>query len=109
MRERRPSKKRPTRRRRRPTMRDWKRWERDSFRTRYDLEVFYRGYDRETDNAIEEAAKVPRESSCMMMATGLRDLRFEFKTERSALAAARRIKKAVRGTRFMLRSAKELR
>ena len=84
-----------------------KRWERDIFKAHYSIEVFYRGYDLEKDRAIDKAAGHRyREGSGMMMATGLRDIRFEFKTERSALAAVRRVKKVVRGTRFVLRSSK---
>lgn len=85
-----------------------KRWEREMFLTQHSLEVFYRGFDLATDRAIEKAAGGSREGSGMMVLMGLRDIRFEFKTERGALAAARRVKKAVRGTRFVLRSSRRV-
>lgn len=83
-------------------------WERATFKPRFDLEVFYRGISRVKDEAIEKAARRPSEGSGMMLSTKLRDLRFEFKAEASALKAAYRIKKAVRGVRFMLRSSQRV-
>jgi hypothetical protein len=85
-----------------------KRWARDAFKTRHSLEVCYAGYDHDLDRAIEKAAGVSREGSGMSMLTGLRDVRFDFKTERSARAAVRRVKKVARGLRFMLHSSKKV-
>lgn len=78
--------------------------ERDTFKRSFELEVFYRGFDRAKDKAIAKAARKPSEGSGMMLVSNLRDMRFEFKTETSALLAAYRIGKAVRGVRCMLRS-----
>ncbi len=85
-----------------------KEWERDTFKKRFDLEVFYRGLDGRKDKAVEKAARRPSEGSGMVLMSGLRDMNFEFKTEGSALVAAARIKKAVRGVRCMLRSCKRV-
>lgn len=100
---RKPSKKRPTRRRRRPTLADWKRWERSMFRQSWRLEAYYRGYDREIDRAIERAVRKSAEGSGMMVMTGLRDLGFELRSERAALAAARRIQAVPRLHRAKVR------
>jgi hypothetical protein len=81
---------------------------RDSFRTRHSVEVFYLGLDRTKDYAITKAAGRVLESSGMWLTVGLRDLHFEFKTEKSALAAVRRIKKAVPRVRCMLHSSKKV-
>lgn len=83
--------------------------DRACFRSSYRLEVFYRGYDHEKDRAIEKAVGKNNLGSGMALVEDLRDLDFEFKTERSALAAAARVKKAVRGVRFMLHSSKRIR
>jgi hypothetical protein len=86
-----------------------KKWALESFKTRHSIEVSYRGgLDVARDRAITKAVGKPSEGSGMMMLTGLRDVRFEFKTERSALAAVYRVKKAVRGVRFMLHSSKQV-
>lgn len=85
-----------------------KKMERANFRSRSTLEVYYRGYDRAKDRAIEKAAGRDIEGSGMMLASSLRDLRFEFKTEFAALAAARRIKDTVRGVRCMLHTSKRV-
>lgn len=109
--ERRPSKKK-IRRRDRLTKKQLiaraKRWARDAFKTRHSLEVMYNGYDHDLDRAIEKAVGGEREGSGMSMLTGMRDIRFDFKTERSARAAARRVKKVARGMRFMLHSSKKV-
>ena len=85
-----------------------KEWERDTFKKRFDLEVFYRGFDSAKDKAIEKAARRPSEGSGMMLVSGLRDMNFGFRSEASALKAAYRIAKAVRGVRCMLRSAQRV-
>jgi hypothetical protein len=85
-----------------------KEFERMAFQKRFELEVFYRGLSHKKDEAIEKAARRPSEGSGMMIATELRDMRFEFKSEASALAAAGRIKATVRGARCMLRSSKRV-
>lgn len=85
-----------------------KRWARDAFKTRHSLEVCYSGYDQTLDRIIEKAVGRPTEGSGMSMLTGMRDVRFDFKTEKSALAAAYRVKKVARGMRFMLHSSKQV-
>jgi hypothetical protein len=82
-----------------------KKWERAIFRKRFRLEVFGRDYD---DVAIEKAVGRESVGSGTDLQTWLRDLEFEFSTERAALAAAQRIKKTVRGTRCMLHSSKRV-
>lgn len=73
------------------------------FRSRYALDVYYRDRD---DVTIEKAAGVESSGSGMSFVSGLRDLEFEFKTERAALAAAHRIKKVAPGVRCMLHSSR---
>jgi hypothetical protein len=81
-----------------------KKWE--VFRPRYRLTVYVDGYE---DAAIEEAVGKESDGSGMDFRTRLRDMDFEgFKTERAALAAAKRVKKSVRGARCVLHSSKRV-
>jgi hypothetical protein len=83
-----------------------KKWEREIFRSRYRLTVYVEGFE---DVAVEEAIGKESDGSGVDFRTSLRDLDFEgFKTERAALAAAKRVKKAVRGARCMLHSSKRV-
>jgi hypothetical protein len=83
-----------------------KKWEQEVFRASYRLTVYVDGYE---DEAIEKAVGKESEGSGTDFRTGLRDLDFEgFKTERAAVAAAQRVKKAVRGARCVLLSSKRV-
>lgn len=76
------------------------------FRANYRLTVYVDGYE---DEAIKKAVGKESEGSGTDFDTGFRDLDFEgFKTERSALAAVKRVKKAVRGAICMLHSSKRV-
>lgn len=85
-----------------------KRWARETFCAHYSLEVIYWGFDVAKDRAITKAVGHASEGSGMLMLADLRDVRFDFKTERSALAAVRRVRKAVRGVRFMMHSSRKV-
>jgi hypothetical protein len=75
-----------------------------TFSSTYRLTVYVEGYE---DKAISEAVGKRSTGSGTNLTTGLRDLEFEgFKTERSARAAAKRVKKAVRGTTCVLHSSR---
>lgn len=77
-----------------------------SFQASYRLTVYVDGYE---DEAIEKAVGEESEGSGTDLDTGFRDLDFEgFKTERSARAAAQRVKKAVRGAICVLHSSKKI-
>lgn len=83
-----------------------KKLEREMFRNRFRLEVFSRSAVEDKD--IEKAVRRKSLGSGFDFRTDLRDLEFEFKTERAARAAAKRVKKAVRGTRCVLHSSKKV-
>jgi len=69
------------------------------------LEVRCRGFK---DEEIKKAVRCESVGSGMELSTNMRDLEFEFASERSALAAAGRVKKAVRGVICILHSSKRV-
>lgn len=80
---------------------------REEPRPRFEIECFYRDFDRGLDREIERLAKRELTGSGMSMISGLRDLSFDgYASEAKALAAARRIKGALPEVRVMLRSFK---
>ncbi len=82
-----------------------KKLEREIFRDRFRLDVFGRGYD---DKDVESAVGKKRIGSGFDFETDLRDLEFEFRTERAAISASERVKKAVRGVRCMLHTSQKI-
>lgn len=66
-----------------------------TFRTKFTLECYYSGYDGRVDRAIEKAARIAAIGTGFAFGLDLRDLGFEYKTEKQALSAAKRVRAAV--------------
>lgn len=77
--------------------------QRREFQTRYTLTCLYRGYDGALDRQLERAVGRKSVGSGMDMLIGMRDLDFEFRTEKQANRAVERVRgERIRGLRLMM-------